>query len=296
MYTTRNWFGIRREYLHRPSHDPNDAVPASHLSTYYSRHQPEPNAGSSELPPTTNAAPWPFCNMSTYLLMEWMITGSLQKSVGEVDRLASDVLGHPQFSLPDLSGFSARREGKRLDESENNKTASLFSGDGWRESSVEIAVPLGSQDSRGMSGNFTIPGLHHRSLLAIMKAALVDITARQFHFSPFKRLWKPPKGPEQRCFDEAYTSDAWIQEHEKLQKQENEPGCKLEKVVLGLMFWSDSTHLETFGTVKVWPLYLYFGNLSKYFRGKPSSAASHHVTYIPSVSGAQFCCQVNGFN
>ena len=50
------------------------------------------------------------------------------------------------------------------------------------------------------------------------------------------------------------------------------------------MFWSDSTHLANFGTAKVWPLYLYFGNLSKYIHGKPNSNACHHVAYIPSVS------------
>jgi hypothetical protein len=69
-----------------------------------------------------------------------------------------------------------------------------------------------------------------------------------------------------------------------LQKQQNEPECTLEKVVLGLMFWSDSTHLANFGTAKVWPIYLQFANLSKYIRCKPTSGASHHVAYIPSVS------------
>lgn len=119
-----------------------------------------------------------------------------------------------------------------------------------------------------------------------MKAALTDVTARRFHFSPFKRFWSLVTGPEERCYDEAYTSDAWIEAHNTLQKERNEPGCKLEKVILGLMFWSDSTHLANFGTAKVWPLYLYFGNLSKYLRGKPASGACHHVAYIPSVS---FC-------
>ena len=33
------------------------------------------------------------------------------------------------------------------------------------------------------------------------------------------------------------------------------------------MFWSDATHLATFGMVKLWPIYLLFGNLSKYVRG-----------------------------
>lgn len=286
MYTTRNHFGIRREYPHRPTYDPNSAVADEHLSGYYAKHQPvpDPTVSLSESQQTPREPPWPFRNMSTYLLMEWMVTGSIQKSAGEVDRLANKVLAHPQFALDDLNGFSARQEGRRLDESDNtDQFAPPFLQDGWRESVVNISVPLGSKDSRGLSMPFSVPGLHHRSILDVMKAALSDITARRFHFSPFKRLWKPPGGVEERCFDEAYTSDAWIEEHDKLQKQQNEPDCKLEKVILGLMFWSDSTHLANFGTAKVWPLYLYFGNLSKYFRGKPSSAASHHIAYIPSV-------------
>jgi hypothetical protein len=116
-----------------------------------------------------------------------------------------------------------------------------------------------------------------------MKAAIADITSKRFHFSPFRRIWKSPSGAETRVFDEAYTSDAWLDAHDDLQKQRNEPGCKLEKVILGILFWSDSTHLASFGTASVWPLYMYFANLSKYFRGKPGSGACHHVAYIPKV-------------
>ena len=54
-------------------------------------------------------------------------------------------------------------------------------------------------------------------------------------------------------------------------------------VILALMIWSDSTHLASFGTASLWPIYLYFGNLSKYTRAKPSSFAAHHLAYIPKV-------------
>jgi hypothetical protein len=40
--------------------------------------------------------PWPFQNMSIYLLIEWMIT---QKLVGEVDQLAKNVLSSKNFWL-----------------------------------------------------------------------------------------------------------------------------------------------------------------------------------------------------
>ncbi|KAJ7325436.1 hypothetical protein DFH08DRAFT_926310 [Mycena albidolilacea] len=42
------------------------------------------------------------------------------------------------------------------------------------------------------------------------------------------------------------------------------------------MLWSDSTHLANFGTVSLWPLYTFFGNLSKYMRAKPTSNSGYH--------------------
>jgi len=284
MRTCSNRFGILREYPHRPSYDPDAFISEDDLSNY----PPPPAAlnATEQLGESSRVPPWPFQNMSIYLLMEWMVTGSNRKSVGEVDCLANKVLGSPHFNLADLAGFSARQENKRLDDSSDDVPDSPYSSDGWVESEVQISVPTGLKDSSGAGQVFTVPGLHHRSLLSVMKAALTDVTARRFHFSPFKRFWSLVTGPEERCYDEAYTSDAWIEAHNTLQKERNEPGCKLEKVILGLMFWSDSTHLASFGTAKVWPLYLYFGNLSKYFRGKPGSGACHHVAYIPSVS---FC-------
>ena len=70
----------------------------------------------------------------------------------------------------------------------------------------------------------------------------------------------------------------------KLQQQPPEVGCTLERVVASLMPWSDSTHLANFGTASLWPLYLFFGNQSKWVRGKPKTASCHHVAYIPKVS------------
>ena len=287
MRTSLNDFSILREYPHRPSYDPDAFISEDNLSNYHD--QCPADLQEPALQPASSP-PWPFRNMSIYLMMQWMITGGNKKSVGEIDRLAKDVLGSTSFKLEDLTGFSARQENKHLDLSEKIELKNPYSQDGWVESTVQISVPTGTRDSNGRGEPFSIPGLHHRPLVAVMKAALADITAHHFHFSPFKRIWKPSFGPEQRCFDEAYTSDAWIESHNVLQKQPNEAGCNLEKVVLGLMFWSDSTHLASFGTASVWPLYMYFANLSKYFRGKPDSAAAHHVAYILSVCMTNYYC------
>lgn len=295
--TGQNRFGILREYPHRPSYDPDGAVGESELSdssairTAGNSIEIDDNHSSEQT--GSQPPPWPFKNLSTYLLMEWMITGSNHKSIGEMDCLVNNVLCSNNFKLDDVSGFSARQETARLDSAEADASLTPFSYDGWMESIVKIFVPTGSKNSTGIGRPVPVPGLHHRSLCAVMKAAIADVTSWRFHFSPFKRFWKLPSGEEERCYDEAYTSDAWIKTHDDLQKQSNEPGCKLEKVVLGLMFWSDSTHLTSFGTAKVWPLYMFFGNLSKYVRSKPNSGACHHVAYIPSVSTRAVFCPVS---
>ena len=66
-------------------------------------------------------------------------------------------------------------------------------------------------------------------------------------------------------------------------KQRREDGYKLERVVAGLMFWSDSTQLAQFGDASAWPIYLFFGNLSKYAQSKTESGCYHLITFLPSV-------------
>ena len=63
----------------------------------------------------------------------------------------------------------------------------------------------------------------------------------------------------------------------------DQPDCKLEKVLVALMVWSNSTHLANFGTAKLWPIYFLFGNISKYIHGQPNSGAFQRVAYILSL-------------
>ena len=170
----------------------------------------------------------------------------------------------------------------------------------WEKGTVDVcAISLATAITVNITKNginetlLTVLGLYLCSLYSMMKSALTDATSWRFHYSPFKRFWTLPPGANVHCYDEAYTSDEWIEEHNKLQKQKNEPGCKLEKVILGLMFWSDSTHLSSFRTAKVWSLYMYFAKLLKYIRCKPSSGAAHHIAYIPLVRNCLCLSQVD---
>jgi hypothetical protein len=213
--------------------------------------------------------------------MTWMNFGSSRVSESKVSQLVEDVIMADDFDRNHLEDFSVRRSLRELDKEGNEKQVSF--PDDWIQTSVTIDVPTKSREDGPVP--FTIPGFHYRPLLDVIRAAFADAQATAFHLMPFQRLWKDPLGGHQeRIYDELYTSDAWLEAQDNLQKLPKEPGCSLERVVAGLMFFSDATHLANFGTAKAWPLYVYFGNLTKYARSSPQSGACHLVGFLPSVS------------
>lgn len=287
LQTAFNVVGLSRLYPRRPSFEPDKFVPSSLLA----RSSPMatgvcdtpgsvPSSGVSE-------PPFPFANMTIYRLMTWMHTGSHQKSQNEVMRLVTEVIQAEDFHAKDLDGFSVRRCLRTLDNGGSKETVTF--PDDWVETDVHISIPAKSKDDQPRS--FNVAGFHYRPLVAVIRAAFADIQSNAFHISPFKRLWKDPLcNHEERVYDELYTSDAWLEAQDNIQRQPKEYGCSLERVVAGLMLFSDATHLANFGTAKAWPLYLYFGNLSKYSRSAPTSGACHLVGFLPSV-----CCLLTIF-
>ncbi|KAF8231554.1 hypothetical protein L208DRAFT_1469280 [Tricholoma matsutake] len=283
MRSVVNGFGVLREYHHRPSYDPDRHITPDDLANF--------RTGDTSLYPKPHdllhpPAPWPFENMSKYLLMNWANSGSTQKTKAEIMHLEQEVLASPDFKIEELGSFNAHRENQLMDKAfASSSDTNPFSSGGWKEVKVDIEVPVASRTKLSPPPcQFSVPGLHFRSLVEVIKEAWSEDSAKHFHLSPFKRIHVHPETKaETHVFDEVYTSDAWIKAHDDLQKQSNEPECNLEKVIAGLMFWSDSTHLVSFGNASVWPLYMYFANQSKYIRAKPSSGACHHVAYIPSL-------------
>ena len=281
LTTALNTFGLFRNYLFHPSYDPDLVVDPSDLSNLGTRAPPPLPPKSNE---TDREPPWPFSNMSIWRLMQWMNTGSRSKSEGEVNRLVNGVLNAPDFCTEDLRNFNAHRENGRLDKAD--RTSPL--DDGFQVASVTIEVPTGEPSDSETSRQYSVPGLHYRKLLGVIRAAFLDPLSLHFHLTPFSLMHRSPvTGVEQRVYGELYHSDAFIKEYHRVQNcsrpPPDDPGCKLEKVIAALMFWSDSTHLTNFGTATLWPIYLFFGNLSKYIRSRPSSGACNHIAYIPSV-------------
>lgn len=273
--TMANTFGLWREYLHRPSFDPDSFVPSDDLAPA--------GEAQTDIQETSSAGhePSPSKNSTVDLLLDWQNTGSELKSNGEVNKLV-DVLRRPDFSIEELDGFDAARENRRRDQ-QDKKSPELK---GFQETTVKIEVPSG--DKNVSSTTLEVPGLHYRKLTTIIRSAFESPLASKFHYSPFKLFHQPATSKlPQRVYSELYNSDAFIKEHDLVQRApvpEQESDCKLEKVIAALMFWSDATLLANFGTAKLWPIYMFLGNLSKYTRAEPTSNSCYHIAYIPSLA------------
>jgi hypothetical protein len=237
-------------------------------------------------PVTTNFFA-PFLNATVFRLINWFY-GSTTKSVADLDKLVEDVILQPDFRKEHLEGFRAAREIRRLDENNAKKDATFSATDGWRESSVKLRLPPSERVKSGTESKapeFVVPGVFHRDLTDVIQSAFESDTFLSFNTTPYKEYHlHSPDEPPHRVFGEAYSADAYYEAWEEIQDLPREPDDKLERVVAGLMMWSDSTHLANFGNASMWPIYMYFGNQSKYTRAKPTAFASHHLAYIPSVS------------
>jgi hypothetical protein len=214
--------------------------------------------------------------------MNWQNSISNQKSNNETTRLVHDVMLHPDFRLGDLVNFNATTETRKADAAEERGSSFLRA---FRHASVDIDVPSGS--AQESSQTFSVSGLYYRQITSLIKEAFESPISKKFHFSPFKLFRKhPDREVSDRIYSEIYNSDVLLDEHDKVQRGHapvSDPLCKRERVVMALMFWSDATHLATFGTAKMWLIYMLFGNLSKYIRCQPNSGATKHLAYIPQL-------------
>lgn len=292
--TLRNVFNVFREYLRKPLRIPDIGTPLETLAV---------DAGSLDaesLAQLVSKAVKPFGNMSMYRIGHWFHSSGGKLSRQSLATLITDVLKADDFSVDDLAGGQTLEKLNaaldQLDEGEGweDDAKVPVAGDGWIEESVRIEIPTGVKQATKStpplppSIPFDVPGLFRRPLVDVIKAACQEELAQDFHFEPFRsyQAYQEHPGAEEtfrRLNDELYASDAWLAEQQKLDALPPEPGCNLPRAIAALMFWSDATHVSQFGQSKMWPVYLFFGNLSKWLRCKPRSRASHHVAYIPTV-------------
>ncbi|KAH7868123.1 uncharacterized protein C8R40DRAFT_1178151 [Lentinula edodes] len=156
-------------------------------------------------------------------------------SEGETTRLVEEVLMAPDFNVEDLEGFKAHRENLRADKAKLPESSNYLAG--FETASVDIRVPSGQQNVP--SETFSVPGLHYRPLLSVIREAFSGPLSDKIHFSPFKLFHQLPLSNEEiRAHGELYTSDSFIQAHDKIQRvplPPDESDCKLERAVAAVM-------------------------------------------------------------
>jgi hypothetical protein len=239
-------------------------------------------------PPHSTSQPfYPYPNRSAFRLGDWFWNGGVQKSQASFQELM-DIIGDPEFQTADVRNVRWDAVNKELGTDE----AEWVDEDaGWTKTPVSISVPhqprrkYPSEDNAGPRG-YVVGDFYHRSLVSIIREKISGLGERHlFHFEPYELNWQPaPDEDLIRVQTELYTSPAFIDCHRELQESPGEPGCDLPRVVVALMFWSDATNLTAFGSNTLWPLYLFFGNESKYRRCKPSCNICEHVAYFIKVS------------
>lgn len=156
---------------------------------------------------------------------------------------------------------------------------------GWHKTQVTIEVPFSQTTAQPGARPYVAADLYHPPLVSVIREKLSNAQDdKLFHYEPYQLRWSAPHLQHEVTMQgKLYTSPAFVDAHRELQESPGEPGCNLPCIVAALMFWSDATHLTTFGNMKLWPVYMYFGNESKYRRCKPSCNLGNHVAYFQKV-------------
>ncbi|KAG2336642.1 hypothetical protein BDR05DRAFT_978733 [Suillus weaverae] len=266
FHTPRNFFGLLRQFSspNPPSHDPEE-VTLEDISAISGSGRERP-LFSKVIPEdgiVDAASPYyPYPNRSSLELDNWYWNRGVQKSQQSFNDLISIVTD----SNFDPEGVSATPWGKinsTLGQNDyEDRTEEWEDEDtSWQKTQVSIKVPKSRTNEQAGVQTYSGVDLYHRSLTG-----------------------------------ELYQSPAFMDTHQKLQESPRELDCDLPRAIVSLMFWSDTMHLTSFGNAKLWPLYLYFGNESKYRRCKPSCHLGNHVAYFQKLpdSFKDFACEHTG--
>ena len=260
LITAANSFGLWQDYRRRPSYDSDGTLTIEDLSnsSQAASINHVSTAMESDRPPY-----WPFANISIWRTMSWLNNGQVAKSEAQTTAFVQDVILQPDFDPIHLAGFDTHQENLKFKKAMSaSQLKELFT-----KSSVDIMVPSGSDNVK--SQLFSVPGLLHRSITAVISEAFNDPLAHLMHLSPFRLYQQNPKtGDTERVYSKLYMLDVFLAEHENIQKYgklpPEDPECKHEKVVAALMVALDATQLTDFGSASGWPIYLMLGNLSIY--------------------------------
>lgn len=278
--TTRNFFGLSRQYYcdQIPSHDPEEHFDLNDRSDSHSSHDP--------IETDSSASFYPYPNKNSLLLGDWYWNSGPQKSQQSFKELL-EIVSDPQFCPEDVRSTNWTKINSALAQGDFEGEEEEWMDDdaGWRKTPITLPIPFHKRAKHPGVHNFFVGNFYHRSLTSVIREKITNPSDHpHFHYDPFELIWNPtPEAEDIRVHGELYNSPAFLEAHQKLQDSPREPGCNLPRVVIGMMFASDVTHLTSFGDAKLWPGYLFYGNDSKYRRCKPSCHLCSHVAYFQAV-------------
>jgi len=230
-----NIFGLFRQYYMTglPDHDPGEHIQLNDLHT------------STSL--VRDYSPYP--NQSAFLLGEWYWNGGEKKSQSSFQNLIK-IVGHPDFHPEDVAAknwrlidtrLSGESKGSNKEDDWEDKDDSRLGG--WTKTPIRVNAPFHKRTLQKCPKEFEAGILHHRKLMTIIRKRITRPSVHpHLYLEPYKLFWQPDDATELvRVHGELYTSEVFINAHNKLQDSPPEPECSLPRVVLGLIFSSDGT-------------------------------------------------------
>ena len=137
--------------------------------------------------------------------------------------------------------------------------------------------------------------MYHRKLLDVIKEAAADEDATTYNWIPYELTWNRPLDDDHqgtpttepvRLYSDVVNSQEALDEYARIRdwaKQHCNDPPEVEIGLVPILIWSDSTQLANFGNASMWPIYVFFGFVSKYIRARPNSLSAHHLAYVPKV-------------
>ncbi|KAJ3512195.1 hypothetical protein NMY22_g15405 [Coprinellus aureogranulatus] len=238
-----------------------------------------------------------FPNWSSYMLGDWYWDDRSGKSRESFQQLVN-IISDPSFKPDDIRGTNWKKVNDLLasDELDTFPGQGLQEDEGWadedtfwRSVPLMVDVPFNKTSITPGEQRYQVDGFRYRPLIPIILARLMDSEAcDHFHIVPSELRWHTGRDEGGiRVYSDLYHSDAFLDAYKEIQLLPAEPEQDdLPRCVVALMFASDETMLTSFGNVKLWPLYLSFGNETKYRRGKVSLKLFEEVAYFQSLPDA----------
>ncbi|KLO07476.1 hypothetical protein SCHPADRAFT_983924 [Schizopora paradoxa] len=285
--TEVNGFGLWREYSEKPSSIFD--IPGLEANQSQGGEAESRDESASGANPSVSMSkkildiihPFPSVSLFRFAYISSLFPAN---SDGLSDCLQKHLFLSPDFNPLDAAAVSLKEMKNRV--TEMNKPWTKGS-EGWKQEPIFVKVPNSTKQTKASRQNrpstahpegvpFRVDQFWHRGLMPVIESVLSkDPNAKRFHYIPFRLKFQRPgsSSPPIEVYNEFYNSKEWNDEHEKIQRLDlSEHGVpkdeKYPRVIAALQFWSDSTHLADFGQAKAWPIYLGFGNQSKYERAQ----------------------------